>query len=262
MPVLALAVALAATGRAAAEPCVAANGEPVWAERAVSGDEIVLVDGRRVRLATIAVPRPPLAADAAERGEAQRIAAAARAALAEAVEGREIVLHATGTDRHGRVVGHLYDIETGQWIEAALVADGRAWVVPRPNDRTCARDLLGREAEARQAGRGLWASAVFAVRSTAAEDLLGLVGRRVVVEGRVRSVGRSGGRIWLNFGDDFRRDFAVVMNDKELDRFRAAGIDPTALRGGWVRVRGVVMRRDGPRIAVEVPEDVERVRER
>lgn len=236
--------------------CARAEGEPVWAERVVRGDEIVLIDGRRLRLAAVEAPRAPLSG----RPTAVRRAAtdAARDALAERVEGREVAFSEIATDRHGRRVGHLYDTEAGQWIEAALVEAGHLRVVPTAATRACAARLLEAEAGARQARRGLWAVDGFAV--AAATDLAGRIGDWVVAEGRVISVGRSGRRIWLNFGEDFRRDFAVVMDDKDLERFRAAGFDALAATGWTVRMRGSVYFQDGPRMAIEVPERIERVR--
>ncbi len=257
---VAAAIVLAAGPGWAAETCVEAPGEPVWAARVVAGDEIELVDGRRIRLAAVESPRAPLIARDAVRREAAAVAAAARDALGAAVEGREIVLHQIGTDRHGRAIGHLYDIETGQWIEANLVRAGHLRVVPSAEGRSCVAALLPIEDAARAARRGLWATTAFAVSGTDRERLVARVGQWVVVEGRVRSVGHSGGRTWLNFGDDFRRDFAVVMKDNDLDRFRAAGLDAGRMRGWTLRVRGVLFLRDGPRITVEGPEDIERVK--
>jgi endonuclease YncB( thermonuclease family) len=255
-----VAVGSAAGPGLAAETCVTAPGEPVWAAKVVAGDEIELVDGRHIRLASVESPRAPLIAGSAVRREAAAVATTAGEALGAAVEGREIVLHQVGADRHGRAIGHLYDIETGQWIEADLVRAGHLRVVPSAEGRNCIATLLPIEAEARAARRGLWATATFGVTGTDRATLVARIGRWVVVEGRVRSVGHSGGRTWLNFGEDFRRDFAVVMKDKDLDRFRAAGLDAGRIRGWTLRVRGVLFLRDGPRIAVEGPEDIERVK--
>ena len=244
---------------ARADPrCAGPEGEPVWAERVVSGDEMVLVDGRRLRLAEVAAPRPPLGVSGEAVGAAAA-AEAARVALADRVEGREIAFTETGVDRHGRSLGHLYDTVAGQWIEAELVAAGHLRVVPTRTGRACAAALLPAERSAVVARRGAWASPVFAVMPATAVELAARVGRWTVVEGRVRSIGRSGGHTWLNFGEDFRRDFAVVIDDKDLDGLRAAGFDATAMRGRDVRVRGVIVHRGGPRIAVEVPENIERV---
>ena len=258
---LLVAVASIAPIEVAAEPtCASPEGEPVWAERVVRGDEIVLTDGRRVRLAGVEAPRAPLVGGDRALGEAAEVDAAARAALADRVEGREIALTETGTDRHGRLLGHLYDTERGQWIEAELVAAGHLRVMPSRAVRDCAAVLLAAERAAITARRGLWATASFAVMPAEAGELPSPGGRWAAGGGRVRSIGRSGGHIWLNFGEDFRRDFAVVMDDKDLEGFRAAGFDAIAARGWTVRVRGVVTHRGGPRIAVEVPEAIERVR--
>ncbi|MDK9697314.1 MAG: thermonuclease family protein [Siculibacillus sp.] len=254
-----MAVLSAGTPASAASPCASPEGEPVWVERVVRGDEVVLVDGRRLRFASVEAPRPPLAGDAATRRAAVAVETAARAALADRVEGREVALTEISTDRHGRVLGHLYDTEAGQWIEAGLVADGHLVVSPSRGERDCAAALLVGERAAVRARRGLWGSASSAVVPATAADLPARTGRWTVVEGRVRSVGRSGGRIWLNFGEDFRRDFAVVMDDKDLEGLRAAGFDATAARGWTVRVRGVVVHRGGPRIVVDLPEAIERV---
>ena len=235
------------------------GGENVWVERVARGDEVVLTDGRRLRLAGVEAPRPPLVAGVGVAIDAAAEEAAGRAALAELVEGRETTFVEIETDRHGRRVGHLYDTESGQWIQEVLVAAGRARVVPRRDGRDCGGRLLAAEATARGARRGLWATTSHRVVPARAADLVPLVGRYVVTEGRVLSIGRSGGHIWLNFGQDFRRDFAVVMKDKDVDRFRANGFDALATKGARVRVRGVVVHRDGPRIAIEGPEDIERV---
>ena len=259
LAVAAVVVARVAGAGEARAACGAATGETVWVERVVRGDEVVLVDGRRLRFAGVEAPRPPLVAGRDEVSEAVAAEHEARAALGDLVEGRETTFDRVRTDRHGRLVGHLYDTETGQWIEEALVAAGHLRVVPVEGERDCVVRLLPSEAEARAGRRGLWATASHAVVPARAEDLLPRVGRFVVSEGRVRSIGRSGGRIWLNFGDDFRRDFAVVMNDKDLDRFRAAGFDALAAKGVRVLVRGVVVQRDGPRMTIESPEDIERV---
>ena len=252
-------VAVTATAARADPRCAGPDGEPVWAERVVSGDEIVLVDGRRLRTAEVEAPHPPLAVQGRAAREIAAAGEAARIALADRVEGREIAFEETGVDRHGRRLGHLYDTDRGQWIEAELVAAGHLRVVPTRAGRLCAAALLPAEREASTARRGAWASSAFAVVPATATDLLSRVGRWTVVEGHVRSIGRSGGHTWLNFGEDFRRDFAVVIDDKDLDGLRAAGFDATAMRGREIRVRGVMVHRGGPRIAVEMPENIERV---
>ena len=255
--------AAAGEGVAGEGRCFDGAGETVWAGRAVGGDEIETLDGERIRLSGVAVPRP--APGGAARGgaagaEAADVAEAARVALEERVEGREATFHAIGKDRHGRRVGHLVDTESGQWLEEALVAAGWLRVVPEAGDRVCAKALIAVERTARVARRGAWATATFAVRR-ADDDLTALDGAHAVVEGRVVSIGRSGRRIWLNFGDDIRRDFAVVLDDNDAETFRRAGVAVERLKGRTVTVRGVVTVRGAPQIAVGLPEEIETTKE-
>jgi len=254
---------LAGTGagaRADEALCLDGPREIVWAAAVERGDELLLVDGRRVRLADVEVPPPSLADRSPAAGaEATAIAAAAAAALADRVEGRELSLLDLGEDRRGRRRGHLVDTETGHWLNGDLVADGRVRVVPASDDAVCIAALRRREARARSARAGLWATAVAGVRP-ADRSLVARVGDVVVAEGVVRSIGRSGGKTWLNFGDDILRDFAVVMNDNDRIRVERAGLAPDRLRGRLVRVRGVVSRRgEAPRMAVDDPTAIEPV---
>ena len=257
---LAILVAVLAGPDARADEALCLDGphETVWAAAALSGDEIGLVDGRRLRLSGVEVPRPlARPADPARERAAADLDRRARAALADRIEGRELAWLDLGDDRWGRRRGHLVDTETGHWLEGDLVAEGHLRVAPTPDDGICTRALLDREARARDQRRGLWGEAISAPRP-ADSGLLGDVGDVVVVVGDVRSIGRSHGRTWLNFGDDIARDFSVVMNDNDRGRFERAGIAIDRLRGRRVVVRGVVVRRgDAPRMTIDDPAALE-----
>lgn len=258
----AAAVFLAFPKAAGADEALCLDGpqEPVGAATAIAGDEIRLADGRVLRFAGAEAPRPPLSDTRPEtRVAARRLAAEATAALAARVEGRDLAFLEIGEDRWGRRLGHLVDISAGQWIDGDLVSDGRLRAMPIAGDGTCAAALLVREDAARAAGRGLWGEPLFAVRP-ADHALVERVGDVVVVEGTVRSVGRSRGRTWLNFGEDIARDFAVVMNDNDRSRFEHAGLVLDDLKGRRVRVRGLVGRRaEAPRMAIDDPMAIERL---
>jgi hypothetical protein len=255
--ILALGAALACGRAVADEPCASGAVDTVWVETTIRGDEMRLVDGRRLVFASVEAPRPRLAPggdDPAGRAAAR----AAREALAERVEGREMRLLDLGEDRHGRRRGHLLDAASGDWVEAGLVAEGHLRVVPGRDDRACAAALLVPEGEAITARRGAWATR-FAPIAAVGSDLAAIVGSYAVVEGRVVSVGRSGSRTFLNFGPDIRRDFAAVLNDKDLPGLTRRGVERDRLRGRTVRVRGIVEGRGAPRIVVEWPETIELV---
>jgi endonuclease YncB( thermonuclease family) len=87
--------------------------------------------------------------DAPERG--QPWWKTARAALARRVSRKSVRINAVTTDRYGRTVGEVY--ADNVCVGCELLREGHAWVY-----RTYTSDpvLLGLEAEARAARRGLW----------------------------------------------------------------------------------------------------------
>ena len=78
-----------------------------------------------------------------------------------------------------------------------------------------------------------------------------------LVEGAVAEVGESGGRLYLNFDKDWRKDFTILMERKDGEAFKAAGIDPKALAGKKLMVRGWVEWRNGPMIHATHAEQIE-----
>lgn len=78
-----------------------------------------------------------------------------------------------------------------------------------------------------------------------------------LVEGVVAAVGGAGGRVYLNFDKDWRRDFTIVVERKDSVALKAAGLDVKTLAGKHLRVRGWVEWRNGPMIAVTHAEQIE-----
>ncbi|QJE73833.1 thermonuclease family protein [Aerophototrophica crusticola] len=225
-------------------------GEGVVAE-VISGDTLRLADGREVRLAGVEAPWPGLG-DA----PAGPLADEARAALAELAAGRAVALFSAGQelDRHGRTLAHLRR-DDGVWLQAGLLRRGWARVRVWPETRAGAGLLLAAEGEAKVAGRGLWAHPSYAVRDAAALAE-GDVGAVQVVRGTVRRALRLDDRIVLGFGPDWRTDFTAELAPGDLRAFRKAGLDPLALKGRVVEVRGWVESRDGPCIRLTLPEQL------
>jgi endonuclease YncB( thermonuclease family) len=87
--------------------------------------------------------------DAPERGQpwSQR----AKRALSDRVFGKHVRINAVSTDRWGRTVGEVYADDV--CVGCELLREGHVWVFRRYSDD---RVLLGLEAEARAAHRGLW----------------------------------------------------------------------------------------------------------
>ncbi len=219
----------------------------------VDGDTLVLADRRQVRLVGIQAPKLPLGRAGFK---AWPLAREAKAALAALVLDRDLGLAYGGqrVDRHGRALAHLID-GAGRWIQGQLLAMGMARVYSFADNRALIPEMLAREAQARRARRGIWAEAFFAVRSPA--EAAHHIGGFELVEGRVKQTAEVRGRIYLNFGADWRSDFTIVIQRAGRRLFRDAGIDPLAYEGRTLRVRGWVKSYNGPMIEATHPEQIE-----
>lgn len=150
-----LALALAACG---APDTKGLEGEAaVTVKQALSGDRLVLSDGRTVALIGIEAPNRRQKLFDEARAALERIAVGRPAKLAH--EGRASINDKTA-------LGHLFvQTEGGRWVwvEEALLLEGLARVHTRKDGAERATPMLAAEAAARQAGRGLWADKDFAV---------------------------------------------------------------------------------------------------
>lgn len=237
----------------------AASAEPLRVTAVLDGDTLELEDGRRVRLAGIEAAKPPRHANPAD-GRVWPLAEAATRTLSELALGRRVSLHGPAPlDRHGRLLAHLVR-EDGLWLQSALVVRGLARVHTRPDARAYAAELLAGEEGARNAGRGLWRSRVYAVRDAAdPEELARDRDSFQLVEGVVLAVTKSGGEAWLDFGADWRSDVTVHIGRAAMREVTRAGIDPLSFEGRRVRVRGWITLRNGPLIEIAHPEQIERL---
>jgi hypothetical protein len=147
-------------------------------------------------------------------------------------------------------------------LNAELTARGLALTRPDDAPAVCLRWWLKLEERARRDGRGLWGrpeAAAVALPSDEPGRILSQEGRFVVVEGRVRGLGETKSRVYLNFGTVRGEDFAIVIQKRNLRRVEASGMRWTSWEGRRVRVRGTVVRTVGPAIEVESPDGIERL---
>ena len=215
----------------------------------VDGDTLQLADGGVLRLAAIVAPkgREPLAA-------------AAGVALADAV-GRPLLLEfgPRRTDRHGRQLAQVWLAAAGgtkgAWLQEMLLTQGLARVASTEDTRARVPELLRIEAQARAAGRGLWAHPAYRIRTPA--DAGDALDSFQIVEGRVLAAAlvRSGG--YLNFGADYKTDFTLSFSREALQRLQESGIVFKSLQGVRLRARGWLRYFNGPLIDVTHPEQIE-----
>ncbi|WP_244465701.1 thermonuclease family protein [Devosia chinhatensis] len=225
----------------------------------VDGDTVMLDSGLVVRLIGTQAPKLPLGR---EGFEAWPLAEESKAALSALALGKTARLGYGGEekDRYGRALAHLFvDREEGEvWAQYQMVANGLARVYSFPDNRNCLDQLFSGETQARAQRLGIWADPYYSVQAADRPDaLLARVGDYELVEGRVLLAEKSGPRVYLNFGRFWKEDFTAVIEAPALRLFERDGLDPLALEGALVRIRGWVDERDGPRIEVTHPEQIE-----
>jgi len=261
IPILAFQPAESAAGDEAGG-CRGADGGTSVVVEISGGETLILEDGRAVRLIGILSPKR------ARSGPAAAARARMEEALAASVLGRKVALHLgeRKRDRYGRVLAQIMVLGKGEkqeWLQARLVEAGLARVISFERNRLCVRSLLDIEARARQARNGLWGDGFFAVRPADAEDRLYRLARNFeLVEGKVENVAKVKGRIYINFGENWRRDFTAFIpagSTKQFEGGEDAGLSVRLrdLKGRSIRVRGWLKNYNGPSITVTHPEQIE-----
>ncbi|HTT85158.1 MAG TPA: thermonuclease family protein [Rhizomicrobium sp.] len=214
---------------------------------------LVLEDGRAARLEGILLPAG--AGDNAPEFYADQ----AITKLSELATGHVLTLasQVPKEDRYGRLRAQasLSDGSGHAWLQRALLEEGLARVSLAPDRAECADELYAAERRARAQKTGIWSLDAYRVRD--AQHLGEDAGTFQIVEGTIDDVASHGGRLYLEFGRDRSRDFAVVITADDLKNFRSIGVDPFSYRGQTIRVRGWINRARGPEMEIASPVDIE-----
>ena len=258
-------IAEAQVKQSAMSVCAAQVVATATVSKVLDGRSFVLDDGREVRLPNIEVPLVSVAGESegqAGRGsEAHaRAGRAARAALEGMLAGKSVELGQSrpGSDRYGRMIADAFLQENARSAAQEMLARGYARVSGQTVDAGCAAEFLAGEAAARRAKLGLWGEAYYAVISADnLSDVLAQRGHFALVEGKALSVRESGAVIYINFGHRWSEALTVTIAKRSERSLVAAGLNPRKLENVRVRVRGWVEERNGPRIEVSRPEQIE-----
>jgi len=220
--------------------------------RMIDGVTLELFDNRIVRLEGLGAPRAPARAGSDTNWPIENRAREYAGAI---VTGQRVDISSTDQpDRYGRVIGQVF-LADGTWVNGALVRGGMARVETQSDQTRCASEALMLEDIARTGTRGMWALSAYAIH--APEESAGFTNDFQIVEGMVVSVAEVRGRIYLNFGEDYRTDFTVTIAPSDMRRFEAVGLDPLSLVNARIRVRGWLEFFNGPMIEASHPEQLE-----
>lgn len=253
-------LAVAISSPALAQFCDSLTPGPTGRVVSISdGDTFDLDTGQTVRLVGIQAPKLPLGRP---NFEAWPLGDEARDKIEALTLGENVSLYFGGErrDRHGRTLAHVVvESEDGPlWVQAEMLKAGLARVYSFPDNRSCLSELYAAERTGRTERRGLWRDGFYAVRDASRpEQILERVDQYELVEGRVLNVDITGGRAYLNFGRHWKEDFTIVIESSSLRLFEREGFDVEELENRPIRVRGWIDDRDGPRMLVTHPEQIE-----
>lgn len=260
----------------------------------IDAGTLLLDDARVVRLSGVLPPRFATSfpsglpsSFSSPGGIALDLRSELKTALAALVLGKRVRLLQAGAqpDRYGRMLAQVHvdrdggagDAGAPVWLQGALVEAGLTMADPLSGDRACRLALIERERQARERREGYWRNGLFAVRAARdAKLLLGLANTFQIVEGEVATAAEPGGRVYLNFGANYRDDFTATIGKQDRAAFADASGPLAALaprgekgqgrtgeggveglKGLRLRIRGWIESHNGPMIAVSSPEQME-----
>lgn len=240
------------------------SGEKGLVRYISGGDVFTLNSGNgldlKVKLASIDAPQN---ASRSQNKLAWPFSRQANTALAGLIEQRDIQLFYGGKtrDRYDRALAQVFTLSPDGtpdlWVQEEMVRLGLARIFTWPNERVDSGRLYRAERSARDAGRGIWSHEFYAVRDPDPNNLAQYVDSAQVVEGIILSVADVRGRIYMNFGVDYKTDFTIVIAKKNVKTFTKADIDLPSLEGARVRVRGWIELVNGPAIWLDHPQRLE-----
>lgn len=228
-------------------------------DKVIDQQTVLLKDGKIVRLLGLDYPQgteenPPeepfLAKQELDRllPEGTEVMLYQKRQIADVKRGR--------VNRMGQQLAHLVRKDNEQWINGTLVADGLARALTSASNAEMVEQLYALEDRARKDEKVLWAKTSpngLLTPDTAAQGN----GQLRVVEGTVNRAATSKNNLYLNFGDDWRKDFTVMIPVQLRKTLARSGIDPMSLTGKTIRVRGWIREWNGPFMELETPERLE-----
>lgn len=221
--------------------------------QAVDGQTLSLKDGRIVRLSGVEIP------DAFSE-KPSHVAIAAKSILDATLKNREIRIYISKDktwqqSRYGHILAQIEDKITSAWLQGVLVSNGFARVDPTFPMTHLTQDLLKLEQEARQQNRGLWADKIYAIRTPA--NITDDIGTTQLVEGIVKSTATVNNVVYLNFGDNWRKDFTIIINAQQRQALVKKMLNPLSFTGQRIRIRGLIIEQNGPAIQLNAAAQLE-----
>jgi micrococcal nuclease len=155
----------------------------------------------------------------------------------------------------GHKEAYLVRADDGLWAQEELVKFGYAFAYPTQSHKDTVLELYKAEEFARGEKIGFWAEDQWKILNE--DTAIGVEDRFAIIEGVIEKIAVKNNVIYLNFGDDWRKDMTVAMDSLLRRQFSKAGINVTQLAGQKIRARGWIRDYNGPFIEIFDPSQIE-----
>lgn len=222
---------------------------PVKVKKVIDPLTFLAEDGALYQLAGLDIPADDDAIQTATK------------AVTELMDGKELKILVTKDQTRGRVTRtghkliHALLLKDDVWIQGRLVDEGLARVRTTAANPELAADLLAREQQAREDKKGIWDKSANSILSP--DQAAPEINSFRIVEGKIVSVSTRDAEIFINFGNDWKKDFTIGVPVSLRRAFSKRFINLMTLSGKTVRVRGWLEDRNGPFITLDHPEQLE-----
>jgi len=156
--------------------------------------------------------------------------------------------------RMEHLLGHVVRAQDGLWLQGHLLAGGYARIRPSQYNTEAATSMKALENHAEEQKIGLWDAQQYPqYRKLSADNADDGMNGWGVIEGKITKVSTMNNAIYLNFGNDWRKDFTIMLESDVRRAFAKDGINPMSLTGKRIQVRGWLEEYNGPMIKLLNP---------
>tara|TARA_R110002096_G_scaffold257381_1_gene450913 strand:+ start:262763 stop:263563 length:801 start_codon:yes stop_codon:yes gene_type:complete len=218
----------------------------------IDGDTLVLENNVTVRLVGLQAPKIALGR---ENFKEWPLGYEAKDALRDLTLGKTVSLYYGGRemDRYGRALAHLF-LDDGTWVQSEMLNLGMARVYSFSDNRSVVGEMLEIEKKARSRSDGIWALRYYSI--VPQQQSGRLTNSFQIISGNITEVATVRSNTYLNFGDDYKTDFTIVIPNKVKKMFEQLDINLSELAGKNVIVRGWLKYYNGPSINLSHPEQL------
>lgn len=219
-------------------------------DKVIDSLTLLLQDGDIVRLSSISIP------DFNSTQHTQFSEAALEYLKSALPENTEIMMYQTRMAKKGRKNRMSHELaqivikKDKQWIQGEMLAKGFVYADFSLLSEELANELQTIESTVIKGKTGIWSEdSAYKLQNT--ENVK--IGQFGIIEGQIKKVATVRNNVYLNFGDNWKTDFTVMITPALRKKLARDGISTLELAGQTIRVRGWVREYNGPLIELDTP---------